>query len=218
MTNNGERIRVAMLEDDASYIDTLRLVIDTDPHLTYVAGFRSPMRFLAAIEDLDIDVLLLDINMPKLSGIECIDSIKQAKPDLRLIMLTVEDRRETVLEAFSTGADGYLLKDASPEKVGKAIREVKQGGAPMSPSIARLVIGMLRSVEQKTPDRGDSKALDNLLTGREREVLHFLADGLQYSEIADKLFVSQDTIKSHIRSIYQKLGVRNRMEAVKHLL
>ncbi len=211
-------IRVAMLEDDSSYIDTMRLVIETDPQLVFVAAFRNPVRFLNAVADLDVDVLLLDINLPKITGIECIRSFKELKPAARVVMLTVEIRRESVLEAFVNGADGYLLKDASPEQIGDGIREACDDGVPMSPSIARLVVGMLKRIESEKLKRLPNSDAVNQLTSREREVLTILADGLKYAEIASRMEVSLDTVKSHVRSIYKKLGARNRAEAVNHLL
>lgn len=217
-TTNQRPIRVAMLEDDASYIETLRLVIETDPCLVFVAAFRNPVRMLNAVEDLDVDVLLLDINLPKITGIECIGSFKQLKPEARVVMLTVEGRRDTVLEAFVNGADGYLLKDASPEQVGDAIREACEDGAPMSPAIARLVVGVLKKIELGKAKQVPSGESLEQLTPREREVLALLSDGLRYSEIGGHLGVSLDTVKSHVRGVYQKLGVRNRAEAVNHLV
>ena len=213
---NGRAIRVAMLEDDASYIETLRLVIDTDPKLVFVAGFRSPIRFLNALEELDIDVLLLDINLPKLAGTECIEALKSAKAKVRVVMLTVEAKKETVIDAFRKGADGYLLKDSSPEQVGAAIREVCAEGAPMSPSIARLVVGMLKRSEATSFSENTGSDAVKRLTNREGEVLDWLARGLKYAEIAERMGVSLDTVKSHLRSIYQKLEVRNRSEAMNH--
>ena len=210
-------IRVAMLEDDASYIETLRLVVDTDPRLVFVAAFRNPIRFLNAMEELDIDVLLLDINLPKLTGIECIEAVKLAKPGARIIMLTVESKRETVMDSFLRGADGYLLKDSSPEQVGNAIGEVCSEGAPMSPAIARLVVGMLKRSELAPATAGSISEAVERLTTREGEVLGWLAKGLKYAEIAQQMGVSVDTVKTHVRSIYQKLEVRNRAEAMNHL-
>ena len=211
-------IRVAMLEDDASYIETLRLVIDTEPRLVFVAAFRNPIRFLNAMEELDIDVLLLDINLPKLTGIECIEAFKLAKPDAHVIMLTVESRKETVMESFLKGADGYLLKDSSPEQVGNAVREVCTDGAPMSSSIARLVVGMLKRSEGTPVSTIATSESVKRLTAREREVLDWLGKGLKYAEIAGEMGVSLDTVKTHVRSIYQKLGVRNRSEAMNQAL
>ena len=219
MSGRSDRvIRVAMLEDDASYIETLRLVVETDPQLVFVAAFRNPIRFLNAMEELDIDVLLLDINLPKLTGVECIEAFKKAKSRARVVMLTVEAKKETVLDAFQKGADGYLLKDSSPEQVGDAIREVCADGAPMSPSIARLVVGLLkRSDTTVSFSSGTASEAVKRLTVREAEVLDWLAKGLKYAEIAARMGVSLDTVKTHVRAIYQKLEVRNRAEAMIHL-
>lgn len=207
-------VRVAMLEDDASYMETLRLVIDTDPRLVYAGGFRNPVQFLSALTSLDFEVLLLDIRLPKLSGVECIGEVKKAKPTAKVLMLTVEERRETVLEAFSAGADGYLFKDSSPEEVGESILELYHNGAPMAPEVARMIVGMLQRTELMPDVARPSNELLTLLSKRESEVLNLLASGLRNGEIADRLNVSIETVKSHIRSIYQKLGVRNRSEAV----
>lgn len=217
MTSSLDRpIRVAMVEDDASYIETLRLVIETDPRLTYVVGFRSPVSFLNILHELDIDVLLLDINLPRIQGTDCLPEILPVKPNLKVIMLTVEDQREIVLQSFMNGAEGYLLKDASPQEVGDAIVQVTREGAPMSPQIARLIVDILHNLNPEQLPKVPSAKVETLLSKRERQVLDALAEGLQYAEIAQHLGIALDTVKSHVRSIYSKLEVRNRAEALRH--
>jgi DNA-binding NarL/FixJ family response regulator len=131
-------------------------------------------------------------------------------------MLTVEGSRETVLNAFTQGADGYLLKDSSPDQVSAAIQDVVKDGAPMSPSIARLVVGILKTSDSMESETSTSD-LVVLLSQREREVLEHLAEGYRYAEIAERLSVATTTIKTHVKSIYRKLEVRNSAEAIKRL-
>lgn len=214
MNSKAQPIRIVILEDDDSYIRTLRLVIETDPGLVFVAAFRDPKRYLNAIDDLDFDVALLDINLPSITGLDCLGRLKQIKPRCRAIMLTVDDESSRIHRAFTEGADGYLLKDSSPDQVGQAIREVLDGGAPMSPAIARRVIRLLGN-NRSTFHYCDSQSIvAQILSTREREVLSLLSKGFRNIEIAEKLCISLDTVKTHTRSIYSKLKVRNRTEAV----
>jgi DNA-binding NarL/FixJ family response regulator len=157
------------------------------------------------------DVILMDINLGGMDGIECVRRLKTVMPEAQVLMLTVFADTEKIFRALAAGASGYLLKRLSPSKLLDAIREVREGGSPMSASIARKVVQSFQS----TPARGDESAD---LSPREREVLNGLADGLAYKQIADQLSVSIHTVRNYIRRIYEKLHVRTRTEAVAKFL
>ena len=217
MPDVPRQIRVVMLEDDASYIAVMRRVLKEVDDVHWCGSHVNPVRFLAELPKMSADVFLLDIHMPKISGLECVREIKQCLPGSRVIMVSVHDDDDYVLKAFLEGADGYLLKDATPDQIAEAIQEAQHGGAPMSPSIARKVIGILG----RSQPRGDNpkptvapKPVKESLTMREMEILQLLAQGRRYGEIAVHLSVSLQTVKTHIRRLYAKLNVHNRIEAI----
>ncbi|MCP5520085.1 MAG: response regulator transcription factor [Verrucomicrobiales bacterium] len=215
------RITVVTVEDDTSYTAVLRRVLEGVGDFTWGGSFINPVRFLTALPDLRADVFLLDIHMPRLSGLECIREIKQCLPDARVLMISVHDDDDYVLKAFLDGADGYLLKDSSPDQIVEAIHDARRGGAPMSPSIARKVVGILGRLQAGEPTAkapASAKAALEALSLRETEVLDLLAKGRRYTEIASEISVSLDTVKTHIRNIYRKLEVRNKAEAISLLL
>lgn len=221
MAGGSDSITVVTVEDDTSYTTVLRRVLEQVGHFRWGGSFVNPVRFLTALPELKADVFLLDIHMPRLSGLECIREIKQCLPEARVLMISVHDDDEYVLKAFLDGADGYLLKDSSPDQIVGAIHDARRGGAPMSPSIARKVVGILgqlQSDEGSVRPPAPSKAAVEALSGRETEVLELLAKGRRYMEIASEISVSLDTVKSHIRNIYRKLEVRNKAEAISLLL
>jgi DNA-binding NarL/FixJ family response regulator len=152
-------------------------------------------------------VVLMDINMAGMDGIECVRRLKALVPQIQILMLTVYEDTEQIFKALAAGATGYLLKRLAPEELLQAIRDAHAGGSPMSNSIARKVVASF----QKTDGAG---AKQNLLTAREQEVLDCLAQGLAYKQIGDKLNISINTIRSHLRHIYEKLHVQSRTEAV----
>lgn len=221
MRDVSRSIQVAMVEDDASYITVIRRVLKEVADIQWVGSHVNPVRFLGELPKLSADVFLLDIHMPKLSGLECIREIKQCLPDARVIMISVHDDDDYVLKAFLEGADGYLLKDSTPDQVIDAIYEAQRGGAPMSSSIARKVISILGRAEsddsRPRPVSPDAPTVE-VLTNRETEILKLLAQGRRYAEIANQICVSLDTVKTHIRNIYRKLEVRNKVEAIALLL
>ena len=153
------------------------------------------------------DVVLMDINLPDLSGIECVRRLKAEYPDLQIMMLTMYEDSEQVFQALAAGASGYLVKRTPPGQLIEALKEVHQGGSPMSMQIARMVVD---SFHHMGPARDETANL----TPREEEILSHLAKGLRYKEIADTLFISVETVRSHLRRIYEKLHVRSRTEAV----
>lgn len=159
----------------------------------------------------NIDVILMDIQMPEMGGIKATEIIKNKYPQIKIIMLTVFDDEENIFKAIQAGADGYLLKEINAENIHKSILEVVNDGAPMSPSIALKALKLLRNPITFTEDEAIEKVK---LTKRETDVLLHLSKGLNYNEIAENLFVSSGTIRKHIENIYRKLQVHNKMEAV----
>ena len=214
----GKPKRIVIVEDDLGYVDVLDRVFDEVDGLSLIRSYRDPTRFLAALPRLRPDLVLLDINLPKLSGIQCAAEIRGICQDCRIVMLTVFRDDRSVLEAFLNGADGYLVKDSSRAQIIEGVCEALRGGAPMSSSIARKVVRLLSKLGGRESVGTKRGALPDLLSPRELEVLHLLADGKKYQEIADRLFVSYETIKTHIHHIYEKLKVRNKAEAISKFL
>lgn len=162
-------------------------------------------------EDSNLDVILMDIQMPEMDGIEATKIITQRYPHIKIIMLTVLDDENHIFQAIQAGANGYILKDEPPQKLMDGIMEILQGGAPMSAGIALKALRMLRNPLENTEDT----VLENIeLSLRETEVLQHLSKGFDYKQIADNLHISPSTVRKHIENIYQKLQVHNKVEAV----
>ena len=194
-------IHIAIVEDDNEIRQTLSLIIDGSPGFSCKYAFPDGESGLASLGKLPIDIILMDIDLPGKSGIEVTRQLKQENPDLDIIMLTVQSDDDSIFESLCAGASGYLLKDTSPAELLVHIREVYEGGAPMSSTIARRIINSFRVIE-------------NPLSERETEILRMLSKGLNYKEIAEKVFLSPHTVKTHIKNIYSKLHVGNRAEAI----
>jgi DNA-binding NarL/FixJ family response regulator len=169
--------------------------------------------FLAKLEkNHNLDLVLMDIEMPVLDGIETVTIIKHKYPHIKVIMLTVFDNDENIFNSIRAGADGYLLKEVSADKLYKSIVETMEGGAAMSPSIAVKTLKLLRYPEKQGLATIEEDLIE--LSAREKEVLEQLAEGLSYTSIADNLFLSPSTVRKHIENIYKKLQVHNKLEAV----
>jgi DNA-binding NarL/FixJ family response regulator len=201
-----ETIHVAIVEDDREIRQLLTLIIDGSPGYACKLSFNDCESAIPVILRKPPDVVLMDIDLPGMSGIEGVRKIKAQLPDLDCIMLTIKEDDESVFESMCAGATGYLVKDTPPVDLLDAIREVVNGGAPMSAGIARRVIGSFK------------KTAESPLTPRETEILNLLCDGENYKTIADKLFISGDTVRQHIKNIYRKLQVNSRAEAVKRAI
>ncbi len=200
-------IRVAIIEDQRRTRECLAAIVGGTPGCTTVGSFGSMEEALAVLERAPPDIALSDIGLPGMSGIEGVRRLKASHPATHILMLTVHDDDTHIFEAICAGATGYLLKDTPPARLVEAIREVHAGGAPMSPNIARRVVAMFQRI---APPR--NSPVD--LTPRELQVLRLLADGHSYKTAADALDVSLDTLRSHIRNIYDKLHVHSKSEAV----
>lgn len=196
-------IHIAIIEDDDEIRQSLALIIRGTPGFFCAATFPDAETALQQISQLSVDVFLLDIELPGMSGIEVLPAIRQLQPYADCLMLSIRQDDDAVFAAIRSGASGYLLKDTTPSRLLQAIEEVHKGGAPMSMQIARRV---LQSFHSSAP---------SLLSEREREVLQLLSEGLNYRTIAEKIFLSPHTIKTHIKNIYAKLHVHTRAEAVK---
>jgi DNA-binding NarL/FixJ family response regulator len=199
-------ICVAIVEDNTVLRSSLQALVGEREGLRCVATCASGEEALKQIPPLHPDVVLMDINLPGMNGVECVRALKETLPDVQVVMLTVYDDTEQVFRALENGASGYLLKRTPPPEILQAIEEVCRGGAPMSSYIARKVV-------QSFQRRGQSARDTENLTAREVETLHLLAKGYINKEIAEKLGISLETVRSHLKSIYEKLHVRTRTEA-----
>jgi DNA-binding NarL/FixJ family response regulator len=204
-------IAVSIVEDDARVRASLARLVDGAPGFRCASNHASAEDALRELPRLRPDVVLMDINLPGINGVECVRQIKPQLPAMQIIMLTVYQNTEHIFNALAAGATGYMLKQTPPPELLAAIKEVHAGGSPMSSHIARKIV---QSFQGPAPDAAPAQNL----TPREAEVLNLLAKGYLYKEIADQMKVSYATVHTHIRHIYEKLHVRSRTEAVaKHL-
>ena len=199
-------IKVSIVEDLMEVREGLAELVRSDKELMMMENFDNAESAMEKLPALEPDVVVMDINLPGISGIECIKIIKEKCPRIQFMMFTVYETDDKVLQALQAGATGYLLKRTEPKRILESIKELNQGGSPMSSTIARKLLNIFLSEKVKTKKE--------ILTGRENEVLQLLADGLLYKEIADRLRISHGTVRQHIHKIYEKLHVQNRTEAV----
>lgn len=162
--------------------------------------------------DSNIDIVLMDIQMPEMNGLEATELIKAKHPQIKVIMLTVMDDDENIFNAIKAGADGYLLKETNPEELHNGIKQVLDGGAAMTPSIALKTLNLLRFPQRLTQDKIQQEEIE--LSKREIEILEQLSKGLNYQSISDNLIISPATVRKHIENIYKKLQVHNKIEAI----
>jgi DNA-binding NarL/FixJ family response regulator len=200
-------IRLAIVEDQPQTREGLAILLRGTEGCSLVGAYGSMEEALLALKTDAPDVALLDIELPGMSGIEGVRRLKQRYPSIQILMLTVFADNDHVFEAICAGASGYLLKDTPPARLTEAIRELASGGAPMSPEIARKVVGMFSRV---APPRTE----DHKLSPREVDLLKLLAEGHSYKTAAKALSISIDTVRFHIRNIYDKLHVHSKSEAV----
>jgi DNA-binding NarL/FixJ family response regulator len=200
---------IAIVEDNKVIRESLAAYVHMDPEFRCVCSCGTAEEALELLPRHKPDVVLMDIQLPNQSGIECTAQLKQLLPEVRIIMVTVYGNPDRILNALKAGACGYLLKTCTPEELIAAVHEVQQGGAPMSREIARKVIGYFQELPQ--PPNAPPE-LENL-SPREREILEFLTQGLSDKEIADRLGVKHGTVRFHLKHVYEKLHVRSRMEA-----
>ena len=200
-------ITVSIVEDIAEVRESIERLINNSTDFLHVASYSN-----AELAEVEIplhapDIVIMDINLPGKSGIECISSIKEKCPRSQFIMFTIFEDDQKVFNALEAGASGYLLKKTPKEKILEALKELYEGGSPMSTQIARKVI----QVFQKNKSMNEEAAL---LTKKEKEILDLLSKGFLYKEIAEKTLITANTVKQHIHNIYEKLHVQNRTEAI----
>lgn len=198
--------KVAIVEDNRTTREGLRTIIDLSPDYRCVWACDTAEDALRVLPKHAPEVVLMDIQLPNMSGIECVGRLKKLLPDVQVIMVTVYEDPDRIFSALRAGASGYLLKRSAPEQVLAAIREVQQGGAPMSGEIARKVIVHFQ-------EQSNTAAEVEKLTPREREVLGLVAHGFINKEIAERLSVTVDAVRWHLKNIYAKLHVHSRTEA-----
>lgn len=201
---------VAIVEDSSGICEELTHIISTASELSCACVCRNADSALERIPPARPDVVIMDINLPGMSGIQCTARLKQLLPQTEILMFTINEDTDQIVAAFEAGASGYLLKSAPPADLIAAIRDIRGFGSPMSREVARKLTQTFRR-------RAQPSEKDEPLTKREEEILQLLSQGLLYKEIADKLSIKLDTVGSHVKSIYRKLHVRSRTEAaMKH--
>jgi DNA-binding NarL/FixJ family response regulator len=200
-------IYVSIVDDENDLRHSIRAFLNGSSGLHCVSDYSSAEAALQDLPNVKPDVVLMDINLGGMNGIECVERLKAEMPTAQILMLTVYEDMDQIFKALAAGASGYLLKRSSPTKLLQAIREVHFGGSPMSSSIARKVVSSF----QKSRPAGGSQTH---LSPREESVLNCLVRGLSYKQIADQLDISIDTIRTYIRRIYEKLHVQSRSQAV----
>jgi DNA-binding NarL/FixJ family response regulator len=200
-------IKVSIVDDNEGIRSSLASLIRRSPSLELIGEYADGETAMKEIPGQPPDVVLMDINLPGMDGVECVRQLKSALPGLQVLMLTVYEDSESLFKSLKAGASGYLLKRTASSRLLEAIREVNTGGSPMTPQLARRVVQYFANPPQMESD------LDKLTPG-ERDFLEQLAGGYAYKEIADRMKISIDTVRSYVRTVYEKLHVHSRTEAV----
>jgi DNA-binding NarL/FixJ family response regulator len=201
------RIRVSIVEDNRGTRESLHELLDRAPALHCVGAHPSGEAALSQIPVEMPDVVLMDINLPQMNGIECVARLKQQMPQMQVLMLTTYEEGDLIFDSLRKGASGYLLKNMPPAELVQAIEQVHAGGAPMSMQVARKVVSHFQQIKKPQSDMEQ-------LTKREHEILALLAKGFLYKEIADQLGITLSTVRAHLHKVYEKLHVQSRTEAV----
>jgi len=205
--NESMHIRVSIVEDNRGTRESLTELLGRAPALQFVGAHPSGEEALKQIPGEAPDVVLMDINLPKMNGIECVARLKEQMPKTQVLMLTTYEEGDLIFDSLRKGASGYLLKNVLPAELIQAIEQVHAGGAPMSMQIARKVVNHFQQIKKPQSDM-------EKLTKREQEILALLAKGYLYKEIADQLGVTLSTVRAHLHTVYEKLHVQSRTEAV----
>jgi len=200
------KIKVGIVEDEKQIREGLAILINGSQNFSCLHTFETAEEAIKIIPSLDLNVVLMDIHLPGKTGIECIAELKPLCPQIQFIMCTSLEDIETVFKALKAGATGYLTKTTQPSKLLNSILEVYNGGSPMSSPIARKVVSSFQAIKKNTE-------LEKL-SQREQEIVQLLSKGLRYKEIAEKLFISIETVRTHIRNMYEKLQVNSRTDAL----
>ncbi|MBA3647211.1 MAG: response regulator transcription factor [Chitinophagales bacterium] len=203
-----KEIRVAIFEDNQNLREGLFNLIKASEGFTCAGAFANCERVIENIEETLPDVVLMDIQLPGISGIDAVKMIREKFPDIRILMETIFEEDEKIFQSICNGAQGYILKNTPPDDILASIKEIHEGGAPMTPIIASKVLKMFKyNLAGETQDEFN-------LTSREKEMLKCLVDGMSYKLIADSCFISIDTVNGHLKNIYKKLQVHSKSEAV----
>jgi DNA-binding NarL/FixJ family response regulator len=200
-------IRLMLADDHRMLREGLRRSM-ADQGFDVVGEARDGEEAVRLAEDLQPDVILMDVTMPEMDGVEATRQIKQDRSDVRIVMLTMHADQEVLASAIRAGASGYLVKDCSTEEIASAVRMAASGETALSPQLAASMLDEVRKLDQPANDE------DRVITKREEEVLQLIADGCSTPEVAERLYISQKTVKNHLASIYQKLDARDRTQAV----
>jgi len=203
-----KEIRVAIFEDNHQLRDGLYNLLEASNDFTCVGAFANCVHVLDNIEETRPDVILMDIEMPEVSGIVAVKRVRDKFPNVKILMETIFEDDDKIFQSICNGAQGYILKNTPPDEILNSIKEIHEGGAPMSPVVASKVLSLFRHNLSN-----EKNELFNL-SPREKEILKCLVDGMSYKLIADACFISADTVNGHIKNIYKKLQVHSKGEAV----
>ncbi|HKR05726.1 MAG TPA: response regulator transcription factor [Bacteroidia bacterium] len=199
-----QKIKLTLIEDHAEFRESLHYLLNSDEKYDCVS-FPNAEEALKSFRLRVPEIVVMDINLPGISGIDCTRAIREKYPGVQVMMCTVYEDDEKIFEALKAGANGYLLKRAAINEIFESIHSIYTGGSPMSPVIARKVVASLQTKKTAAP---------NKLSTRENEILDLIAEGCRIKEIAERLFISVNTVRTHIRHIYEKLQVQSRIEAL----
>jgi two-component system NarL family response regulator len=205
-----EKIRVLVADDHALFRRALAAVFADEPDVELVGEASDGEEAIRMAAELVPDVVLMDVRMPKVLGIDAARQIKADQPSTKIVMLTVSDEEDDLFEAIKAGASGYLLKEVDPAEIADALRQIHEGHSLLSPAVASKLVSEFAAISK----RSDERAMRPTLTDRELEVLRLAADGLTNRQIGRRLGISENTVKNHIRNILEKLHLHSRMEAV----
>lgn len=204
-------VKVVVVEDDADIREAMSTLLSQEEGIACTRTYERAEDFLREFERLMVDVVLMDISL--IGGMDGIQAVRQAKPkrpEVQFMMCTSHNDATRTFDSLCAGATGYILKTARPNQIAQAVRDIHAGGSPMSPEIARIVVSSF-------PNQNQNQNLIDVLTTREQEVVHALAKGMTYQEIADSLFISIETVRTYLRKIYEKLQVHSKVEALNKL-
>lgn len=210
------RIRVVIVDDHALFRRGLDRVLSDEPDIEVVGEAADGVDAVTRARELAPDIVIMDVRMPRASGIEAARTIRAVLPETKVIMLTVSDLEEDLYDAVRAGVNGYLLKEVAIEEVADAVRAVAAGHSLVSPSMASKLFSEFNALAQRAEER--HRALSPRLTARELEVLRFVAKGLSNREIGVELYIAENTVKNHVRNILEKLQLHSRMEAVVYVM
>lgn len=208
MTELGKLIRIIVFDDNRDRRESLQYLIGMQEDMEFVAAFENADQVVEKVRDLKPNIVLMDIEMPGINGIQAVRIIKEALPKTIILMQTVFDEERIIFDAIKAGASGYLIKKSAPQKIVEGIRDAYEGGAPISPAIASKVLRFFQTTEVPKAKQ------DYLLTPKEKEILALLVDGNSYKMVAGEMNISYHTVNTHIRHIYEKLHVHSVGEAV----